>query len=416
MSTDPLLSRRGLLKASAAGFVALGASTWGWRRYSNPNKYSVPGDIVGADWRVGHLLREGADGLPTETHSVSTVIVGGGIAGLSAAWWLKKHGDSDFILFEMNSNVGGNAASGSNSISRYPWGAHYVPFPCDQATYTREFFEDVGIIQGYENGLPVYNEYYICADPDERILFQGAWQDGLIPQQGVPSDDLRQYQEFFDYVHNLKTKIGADGRYLFTIPLELSSRDPEYLKLDEITMAQFMSHHGWTSKNLTWYVNYCCRDDYGYGYEKVSAWAGLHYFAARTGQAANADSSSVLTWPEGNGFLVEQLKNFSGKNIRPSHIVTSIEDERDHCSLTVINTKDKSCSRYLAQNVIYCGPRFTANKVIKNYQSPNLPAQAPWLVANISVKDVPAGRGMPISWDNVSFYSQSLGYIVANLV
>jgi hypothetical protein len=35
-------------------------------------------------------------------------------------------------------------------------------------------------------------------------------------------------------------------------------------------------------------VNHACRDDYGTGSAMVSAWAGIHYFACRDGEAQNA--------------------------------------------------------------------------------------------------------------------------------
>jgi len=54
-------------------------------------------------------------------------------------------------------------------------------------------------------------------------------------------------------------------------------------------------------------LNYCCKDDYGSTLENTSAYAGLHYFCARRAKAANAESSAVLTWPEGNSFLVNKL-------------------------------------------------------------------------------------------------------------
>ncbi len=45
---------------------------------------------------------------------------------------------------------------------------------------------------------------------------------------------------------------------------------------------------------------------------RVSAWAGLHYFASRhgfhaPGEAVAEDREGVLTWPEGNGRLTQQL-------------------------------------------------------------------------------------------------------------
>jgi hypothetical protein len=410
MSTKPLeITRRNFLKI-AGGVTALGAfGLLGYSRYKNPNHF--PGSFVGANSKVGHLIREGVNLTPQETRKIHTAIVGGGMAGLSAAWWLKKNNYNDFVVFEMDQEVGGNSRSGSNSISKYPWGAHYVPLPGPEAHYVRELFEEIGIIKGYQNGLPVFDEYYLCADPHERLFFQGQWQEGLVPQHGIQAEDKLQYDQFFAYVESLKNKKGKDGKPLFNIPLEESSRDPDFIKLDQLSMSQFMASQGWKSQ----YLNYCCRDDYGVTHDRVSAWAGLHYFASRAGTGYNADSQTVITWPEGNGFIVGKLKGIVGEFVQKNSLVYSIKNQNGHCEVDVLNTETNQAVRYEAQNVIYCGPRFTARKVIKDYSAPfaeNL-EYAPWLVANVSVDEKPAGTGAPLSWDNVSYYSKSLGYIVA---
>ncbi len=412
MSTRPWqVSRRNLLKAG--GVTALAASVWGYRKIFPAPKYPFSGQLMGANSKVGHLLRTGVTAKPTRTEHLNTVIVGGGISGLSAAWWLQKNQHKDFILFEMDSDVGGNSTSGENAISKYPWGAHYVPLPSLEAQHVQEFFSEVGIIKGHENGLPVYDEYFLCADAQERLFFQGQWQDGLVPQHGISGADRQQYDEFFAFVEGLKNKKGQDGKRLFSIPLELSSRDPEYLKLDEISMADFMQSRGWNSKYLNWYINYCCRDDYGMPHSQVSAWAGLHYFSSRAGVAANANSQAIVTWPEGNGFLVQKLKERVGSYVKKNSLVYSIETNETGAAVHVYNPEDQSCVRYIARHVIYCGPRFTASKVIKDYESPVSLDYAPWAIANISLTQKPVSTGAPLSWDNVSYYSKSLGYIVA---
>src|SRR4051794_13764214 len=77
------------------------------------------GEIVGASDVFGHRLR---DGLHVEVPqdawtSVPIVIVGGGVAGLSAAWRLQKSGFKDFVLFELERAPGGTSRSGSNHSS-----------------------------------------------------------------------------------------------------------------------------------------------------------------------------------------------------------------------------------------------------------------------------------------------------------
>lgn len=416
MSTDsPEISRRKFLKAASVGALAAASGVWGIQALrSKRSLRSIPGEMMGANSRVGHLLRTGVSAQPTTTRTIDTVIVGGGISGLSAAWWFKKKKFEDFVVLEMDTRCGGNSVSGANSVSAYPWGAHYVPLPGPDAHYVREFFQEIGIIQGYQNELPVYNEFYLCADAHERLLFQGGWQEGLVPSHGIQDEDRRQYQEFFSYVESLKGKRGSDRKFIFNIPMELSSQDAQYLKLDRVSMADFMRERGWNSRYLNWYVNYCCRDDYGMPHDRVSAWAGLHYFASRSGAAANADSQTVLTWPEGNGFLVEKLQARVRDQIVTNALVFSIQSSAQGNQVDVLNTVDQTCTRYLAKNVIYCGPRFAAKKVIRDYSDDLDLDYAPWMVANITLSKKPTSSGAPLAWDNVSFYSPSLGYIVAN--
>ncbi|RYZ63313.1 MAG: NAD(P)/FAD-dependent oxidoreductase, partial [Proteobacteria bacterium] len=253
----------------------LASGLWGARRLLTSKKYQFGGRIVGANSKIGHLMRTGVSVKPTKFESLDTIIVGGGISGLSAAWWFRKQGFENFTLFEMDTESGGNSSSGSNQVSGYPWGAHYLPVPSKEAVHVRDFLEEIGAITGYEKGLPVFNEYYLCADSNERLFFQGEWQDGLVPQHGIQASDKAQYEEFFGFVKDLKTKHGKDQKPAFAIPVAFSSQDQEFLKLDQITMADYMKSRGWTSEYLNWYVNYCCRDDFGMPHNKVSAWAGI---------------------------------------------------------------------------------------------------------------------------------------------
>lgn len=414
--SSKISSRRKFLKKVllASAFTASGG--FAYRKFISPNKEkTITGSILGANAKIGHKVNtEIKDIKFSVVEKISTLIIGGGVAGLSAAWWLKKNNYKDFKILEMNAEVGGNSFSSENNISKYPWGAHYLVMPTNESIYLKSLLEEIGVIKGYKNSLPIYDEFSLCADPQERLFFQGEWQEGLLPYKGVTDKDKQQYKEFFTLVEKLKNQKGSDNKPLFAIPIDYSSQDNAYLNLDHISMAEFMHQKGWNSKTLTWYINYCCRDDFGMGYEKVSAWAGLHYFAARNGKAANAEANTVLTWPEGNGFLVNYLKKYSTEGIVNNCFVTSIENFKDFCIVNVFNTKDNTYIQYQAKQVLFCAPRFIANKVIKNYEKMNLPETSPWLIANISLQNVPASLSTSMAWDNVSYYSNSLGYIVAN--
>ncbi|MBK8394207.1 MAG: NAD(P)-binding protein [Leptospiraceae bacterium] len=418
MPTDKFsINRKQFLKITGLTGIGLLGSYYGLNKFLSPKEYSFTGKISGANFKMGHLLRTGISEIPKETKTIDTIIVGGGISGLSAGWYLQKNKFKDFLILEMDGNVGGNSSFGKNNVSKYPYGAHYVPLPSEDAKYVREFFEEVGIIEGYKDSLPVYNEFFLCADPNERLFFQGHWQEGLVPSRGIQPEDKIQYKEFFSYLEILKTKKGKDGKSAFTIPLEFSSKDKEFLDLDKISMFEFLQSKKWTSDYLNWYVEYCCRDDYGVSHKRVSAWAGLHYFASRTGKAANADTQTVLTWPEGNGFLVDKLKEINENKILTNSLVYQITIEnKNKFMVDIFDSITNSYTRYITKNIIYASPRYTAKKIIKDYTNPiaDTLEYSPWFVANITLNNKPAGNGVSLSWDNVSYYSRSLGYIVAN--
>src|SRR5688572_3267474 len=89
------------------------------------------GEIVGQNVDLGHVLREqrNFEVPPDNWQEVAVAIVGGGIAGLSAAWKLSKKGFNDYVLLELEKEVGGTSQSGNGTPVGYPWGAHYLPVP-----------------------------------------------------------------------------------------------------------------------------------------------------------------------------------------------------------------------------------------------------------------------------------------------
>src|SRR5262249_43551850 len=238
----------------------------------------------------------------------SLVIVGGGIAGLSAAWWMRRHGFKDFVLLEMNEQAGGNARWGENEITAYPWAAHYVPVPGAKAVCLRELFADLGVLK--ENGQ--WEERFLVFRPQERLFSYGRWQDGIEPEIGLTAKDREQFQRLAARFSEYR-RSGA-----FTIPLELGFSQ-RFAKLDRISFADWLRGEGFESRLLNWYMNYACRDDYGALAKDTSAWAGIHYFASR-----EAEEKGPLTWPEGNGWITRRLLERVAQHVRTVQMVHRI--------------------------------------------------------------------------------------------
>ena len=382
------------------------------------------GTLMGADMALGHRLRDGVRQAPVETVRVPVVIVGGGIGGLSSAWQLARSGARDFHLYEMESEPGGNSRSGANGVTPFPWGAHYLPLPTRESRSVRELLSDLGVLTGsIDAQAPAYDERYLVHTPQERLNVHGLWQDGLLPRLGAERRDLDQYRRFEDIIQGFKDQRDAAGRKPFAMPTSYSAIDAQGRALDRTTMREWMAAQGFDSPFLNWFVDYGCRDDYGTLAGHTSAWAGLHYHACRDGQAANADPHSVLTWPEGNGWLVKRIVEWLGARkagtIQAGAMCTRVVTSRAGAELDIYLAHEDRTIRVVAGHVIWAAPAFVLARVWDN-PPPGLREAcarvdyAPWLVANLTLDALPSDLGPAgLAWDNVLYDSPSVGYVVA---
>lgn len=370
--SPPNLSRRRFLSAGLVGLTVKAE-----RRIS--------GQFVNDAFAAGHRLRDRAPfAAPSRIEKVPIVIVGGGIAGLSAAWRLAKRGFRDFVLLEMEPQPGGNSRWGENDVSAYPWAAYYVPVPGSGAALVRALFQDLGV---FKDGK--WDERRLCFSPQERLYLHGRWQEGIEPEVAATSRDQDDYRRF----HALMADYRASGQ--FTIPMERGARPSA---LDGVSMRDWMSQNRFTSPYLNWYIDYACRDDYGALSRDTSAWAGIHYFASR-----DSEEKGPLTWPEGNGWIVRQWMDRLQPWLRTSSPVVSII--RDGRRLRVRT----ETSEYIAERVVFAAPSFLAPYIVEGAPPARGLVYSPWLTANLTLDRLPEET----AWDNVIYDSPALGYVVA---
>ena len=375
------LGRRKFLGLGSAALVGL----------SLKRERKTEGSFVNDSFQMGHLLRDRAAFRAAKgVEKFRAVIVGGGIAGLSAAWRLRKRGFTDFVLLEMNAEPGGNARWSQNEITAYPWAAHYVPVPGPKAVYVRELFEDLGVLK---NGQ--WEERYLVFSPQERLFLYGRWQEGIEPAVGLKPKDRDQFQR----LENLFSEFRESGS--FTIPLELGlSSKVQYL--DRLSFSDWLRQQGLDSRLLHWYTNYACRDDYGALASDTSAWAGIHYFSSR-----ESEEKGPLTWPEGNGWITRRLLERVGANIRTNQMVHRIAQTRRGASVFAGETEFQS------EFVIFAAPTFLAPYLLENFAPLHDFVYSPWLTANLTLDRYPDSRGAEPSWDTVFLDSPTLGYVDA---
>lgn len=361
---------------------------------------AITGGFVDDGSATGHRLRDrGGFATARERRRVAVAIVGGGISGLSAGWRLDALGVRDWTVLELHEQAGGNSRSGQNATSRYPWGAHYVPVPGEDATLVRGLFRELGVL-GADGE---WNERMLCHSPQERIFQHGQWHGGVEPFDALPRADRAQFAAFEARIDEWR----ATGAFSVpSLPGQARARSGKHAAaiatLDRQSAAAWMRSQGFTSPALRWWVEYGTRDDYGSTLEHASAWAAVHYFAGRA-----SEEIGPLTWPEGNDWIAKQLAARAGSRLLTG--TPAVRIERSGIRWLVRTPRvDVECDM-----VIWASPLFVLPYVAPSIRLPVTLEYAPWVVANLTLDRAPFERGVEPAWDNVIYGSRSLGYVDA---
>ncbi len=408
------LTRREILRIFLGAPFALTAC-----RSSSPK--FPEGQIVGQSATLGHILRENRsfDVSPENWENKRVAIIGGGIAGLSAAWKLKKQNFNDFVLLELEKEVGGTSVSTKGEPVSYPWGAHYLPVPFQENTELISLLEEMSLVEGRGAGGEVaVKEQFLCREPEERVFYKGRWYDGLYLTVGASDEDKRQFAEFQRQIDTWVNWRDGKGRRAFAVPLANCSDDAVVTSLDKISFADWLRQNGFTSERLHWYCDYATRDDYGLKEDQASAWVGLFYFCSRV-RKSGVESQPFITCPEGNGQFVNHFFDRVKDNVRKGQFVVSVVPTDK--GVDVICLDGKELRGIHCEKVVYASPMFTAPYVIRGFRddppfATNEFQHNAWFVANLFLKDRPKPRfakDFPLAWDNVLYESPSLGYVTA---
>ena len=257
----------------------------------------------------------------------------------------------------------------------------------------------MGVIERLDaDGAPVVAEQYLCRDPGERVFIDGIWHEGLYPSAGATPRDLDELRQFRAEIARWVAWRDGKGRRAFAIPVSASSDEPEVTSLDSISMSEWIRRQGWNSPRLLWLIDYSCRDDYGSTSAQTSAWAGLFYFASRV-RSAGGESQSLITWPEGNGRLVQHFADRVRAQLRCGLAVVDVAMKkiRDTQSVEVraVDVQTGEAVGFRARRAVFAAPQF-----LSPYLIDELPEDrkrnarefeySPWLVANLHLRERPA--------------------------
>lgn len=320
--------------------------------------------------RAGHLILNSAAFPAGNTFSTDYLIVGGGIAGLSAACQLR---DRDFILCELSTQLGGTSASESHAGEVFSQGAHYeLAYPNYYGGETLDLLEELEVIR-YDSLVEAWNfvdrQYLIDSDRESQTLTL----DGLREELLEPGQLKDKFLELvLPYLGGMK------------LPTRIIRKDLR--PLDEINFLDFLKQSLKLTPSFKQGIDYQMRDDYGAGAEAVSALAGIHYYTCRP---YYTESVELFSPPEGNTYFVNKMAaTLPHDKIKTNHVVRSVQRVKNGFEVVVINIENERIDRYLAKNVIYAGGKHALKYVFPpdaHLFQDNI--YAPWLVINIVLKN-----------------------------
>ena len=157
----------------------------------SPSRALPPGTLIDTGMARAHAaIRDGQVPQVTSWRKQRIVVVGGGVAGLGAAWALRRRGITDVLVLELDDVVGGTARGGASAVTPYPWGAHYIVAPQKEQTELASLLDEMGAIEGHTaDGTPIVDETLRCREPEERVWYLGRWWEGLYLEAGDAGAD-----------------------------------------------------------------------------------------------------------------------------------------------------------------------------------------------------------------------------------
>lgn len=284
------------------------------------------------------------------------IIVGGGIAGLTAAFYLDNY---DLLLLEKEQQVGGRATSGRYKGLSYARGAEYLGTPEGPL---KEIISEFGLRL---REIPA---------PADAILSGGKMYFGDYgkAQLLVKKSNVSQLNRFARHTLNVYEKYDD-------IPeLELSK---EFQRLDRITASQWFEENHFSPIYSEIY-NVTFRGLFGAGSDEISALSAIPEIAfdfegfekiddENTLAEEFADSSNsteMYSFDHGIAEIPLALGNHLGNRLRTGTTVIEVKRKGDLFAVTCVQT-DYSRITYLAESVILATPSVITLKLAENILS-----------------------------------------------
>ena len=314
---------------------------------------------------TGHLIRESLNWPKTNGGSTETLIVGGGLAGLAAAYTLKNR---PFELFELSDRFGGTASSTNLNGINICQGAHYdLDYPSYYGEEVLGLLEELDIIeyQPWKKMWSFLDRQHLI--PGNRR--QQCFENGKIRGDVIPEGKIKK--QFLEIIRS----------YEGQLPMPTRLTAPELQKLDKVDFLSFLKERMAVDGDLERHLDYHMMDDYGGITSQVSALAGLHYFGCRPYYRKHVE---LFSPPDGNAYFVNRITpRLPQQHLHLNHVVAKIERSGDGFEVTVLDVHNKRTQTWKAERVVYAGQKHALKFIFP--EEAHLfedNEYAPWMVIN----------------------------------
>jgi len=279
---------------------------------------------------------------------VPLVVVGGGIAGLTAAWELRRHQP---VVLERGPRFGGNSRGEAWRGIDYAIGAAYFIRP-DEGSPIADLLEGLGLGAGPR-----------VKDTEDPVVLGGRRIDGFWDGAGgdAGADQARRLAAYFRAVLE-----GAGGHEFPDIPVTDAAQRGAIDALDRVSFHDHLVAVAGEplDPGVAAVLEHYCWSSLGASMGEISAAAGLNFYASEFGE--------VCVLPGGNAAVAERLverlhaRLLEGR-LRPSSLVVDVAARDDGVLVTYLDAAGALRRLHAAAAVLAC-PKFVAARLLRDLE------------------------------------------------